>query len=173
MKFWQSHGGLPIFGYPISEARQERNFTANKDYLVQYFERNRFEYHPEFKDTSNEVLLGLLGVELTQTRTFETVDVFADTSDRVYIDATKHSLAEPFLSYWRQNGDIAVFGYPISEPLEEKSDLDGKTYLVQYFERNRFEYHPENQPQYQVLLGLLGQDALQMANTGTLSSRGR
>jgi hypothetical protein len=27
---------------------------------------------------------------------------------------------------------------------------------VQYFERARFEYHPENQPPYDVLLGLLG-----------------
>jgi hypothetical protein len=30
---------------------------------VQYFQRNRFEYHPEFANTPNEVLLGLLGVE--------------------------------------------------------------------------------------------------------------
>ena len=134
---------------------------------MQYFERNRFEYHPEFQGTDNEVLLGLLGVELTQDRTFQTVDVFADTSDKVYIDATKHSLAEPFLSYWRQYGGIAVFGYPISEPLQEKSDTDGKTYLVQYFQRNRFEYHPENAQPYQVLLGLLGQDALQMQKVMT------
>ncbi|CCF84518.1 hypothetical protein NITHO_3510023 [Nitrolancea hollandica Lb] len=28
---------------------------------MQYFERARFEYHPEFKGTEHEVLLGLLG----------------------------------------------------------------------------------------------------------------
>jgi hypothetical protein len=28
---------------------------------VQYFERARFEYHPEFKGTPHEVLLGHLG----------------------------------------------------------------------------------------------------------------
>ena len=49
-----------LFGYPISEARQEGGF------LVQYFERNRFEYHPEFAGTPNDVLLGLLGVETTR-----------------------------------------------------------------------------------------------------------
>jgi hypothetical protein len=37
---------------------------------------------------------------------------------------------------------------------------NGKTYTVQYFERNRFESHPENQPPYDVLLGLLGRDYL-------------
>ena len=31
---------------------------------MQYFERNRFELHPEFVGTPNEVLLGLLGSEL-------------------------------------------------------------------------------------------------------------
>ncbi|MEO8285893.1 MAG: hypothetical protein ABI670_05620 [Chloroflexota bacterium] len=167
LTFWEAHGGLPVFGYPISEARSEQNLNDKKEYLVQYFERNRFEYHPEFEASGNGVLLGLLGVELTRTRSFPTVDVFADTSDKVYLDATKHSLAEPFLSYWRDNGGLAVFGYAISEPFEEKSDSDGKIYTVQYFERNRFEYHPENQPQYQVLLGLLGQDVLAIQNTVT------
>jgi hypothetical protein len=34
---------------------------------------------------------------------------------------------------------------------------DGNTYLVQYFERARFEYHPESaDPHYQVLLGQFG-----------------
>jgi hypothetical protein len=31
---------------------------------------------------------------------------------------------------------------------------------VQYFERARFEYHPENQAPYNVLLGQFGQRAL-------------
>ncbi|MEO8289204.1 MAG: hypothetical protein ABI670_22575 [Chloroflexota bacterium] len=38
----------------------------------------------------------------------------------------------------------------------ETSDLDGQTYRVQYFERAVFEYHPEQQPAYQVLLSQLG-----------------
>ena len=32
------------------------------------------------------------------------------------------------------------------------SDLDGKSYTVQYFERAVFELHPENQPPFNVLL---------------------
>jgi hypothetical protein len=38
----------------------------------------------------------------------------------------------------------------------ERNDLDGKEYLVQYFERAVFEYHPENEPPYDVLLSQLG-----------------
>jgi hypothetical protein len=40
--------------------------------------------------------------------------------------------------------------------MAEVSELDGKTYTVQYFERAVFELHPENQPPYDVLLTLLG-----------------
>ena len=48
---------------------------------------------------------------------------------------------------------------PISEEFVETLD-DGKPYLVQYFERARFEYHPEAaDPQYEVLLGQFGRQA--------------
>ena len=40
--------------------------------------------------------------------------------------------------------------------MQEKSEIDGKTYTVQYFERAVFEYHPENSPPHDVLLSLLG-----------------
>jgi hypothetical protein len=39
-------------------------------------------------------------------------------------------------------------------------ELGDGTYTVQYFERARFERHPENQAPYDVLLGLLGIEAL-------------
>ncbi len=70
LKFWQANGGLAIFGYPISEQFPEVSETDGKTYTVQYFERNRFEYHPEFAGTPNEVLMGLLGVQVTRGRVF-------------------------------------------------------------------------------------------------------
>lgn len=57
--YWQQNGGLERFGYPITEAFNER--VEGRDYLVQYFERRRMEYHPENAETAFEVLLGLLG----------------------------------------------------------------------------------------------------------------
>jgi hypothetical protein len=38
----------------------------------------------------------------------------------------------------------------------ETSDLDGKQYRVQYFERAVMEFHPENRPPNDVLLAQLG-----------------
>ena len=125
---------------------------------MQYFERNRFEYHPENAGTQFEVLLGLLGNDVTRSRTFAPYPTpFPNTETRAYFPETRHTLAQPFLQYWQEHGGLAIFGYPISEPMQEISPTDGKTYLVQYFERNRFEYHPENAgTDYEVLLGLLG-----------------
>jgi hypothetical protein len=37
---------------------------------VQYFERNRFEWHPEYAGTPSEVLLGLLGVDAARAKSF-------------------------------------------------------------------------------------------------------
>ena|GEM_PF-4859745 len=69
---------------------------------------------------------------------------------------TGKTVSGRFLEYWNANGGVAQQGFPISEPFMEKSETDGKTYQVQYFERAVFEMHPENQPPYDVLLSQLG-----------------
>jgi hypothetical protein len=61
-----------------------------------------------------------------------------------------------FLRYWLENGGLRQQGYPISGEFQERSDLNGQTYTVQYFERAVFEHHPENQPPNDVLLSQLG-----------------
>ncbi len=159
LRYWQTHGGLPIYGYPLSEEFTERGYT------VQYFERNRFEYHPENQPPYN-VLLGRLGADLTKAGAFRTVTPFESVADHRFFPETNHSLNFAFLSYWNHNGGLAQFGYPISEELREVNPTDGNEYTVQYFERARFEYHPEikqasaGQAPSQVLLGLLGVNVL-------------
>jgi hypothetical protein len=149
--YWENNGGLERFGYPISEEFVEDGMT------VQYFERARFEYHPEHQGTPFEVQLALLGRAATQGLRFDRVPAFPSTSDRWYFPETGHSLAYGFLSYWLRNGGLSVFGYPISEEFAEVNPEDGKVYTVQYFERQRFEYHPEYAgTPHEVLLGLLG-----------------
>jgi len=80
---------------------------------------------------------------------------FAQPGCRTFPE-TKKTVCGRFLQYWQANGGLAQQGFPISEEFLEKSDLDGKTYTVQYFERAVFEKHPENQPPYDVLLSQLG-----------------
>ena len=160
LSYWRANGGLEIFGYPVSEEITEVSATDGRPYTVQYFERNRFELHPENAGTSFEVLLGLLGRDLTRGRTFaDAQPPFESSADRVYFPETRHSLSGDFLRYWEEGGGLAIFGYPISEPMVETSPTDGKSYTVQYFERNRFELHPENPAPFNVLLGLLGIDS--------------
>jgi enterochelin esterase-like enzyme len=161
--YWQAHGGLSVFGFPITEAFDEINTEDGQVYQTQYFERARFEYHPENTDPANQVLLGLLGkINLPTVAPTTPISPTQTPDGGRFFAATGHSLAEPFLSYWQNSGGLALFGYPISEPFQELNPDDGKSYLVQYFERNRFEYHPENfGTPYAVLLGLLGK---QIAN---------
>ncbi len=69
---------------------------------------------------------------------------------------TGKTVCGKFLTYWQAHGGLAQQGYPISGEFQEVSDLDGKPYTVQYFERAVFEMHPENAPPYDVLLAQLG-----------------
>lgn len=63
LNYWQGHGGLERFGYPVSEPSQETLSAGDTLWTgtVQYFERRRMEYHAENAGTPYEVLLGLLG----------------------------------------------------------------------------------------------------------------
>lgn len=66
--YWQQHGSVPVFGFPISEEFAETNTFDGQTYTVQYFERARFEYHADKAGTPGEVQLGLLGRELLNQR---------------------------------------------------------------------------------------------------------
>jgi len=155
-------GGLMQFGYPLTEVFTEVNPADGKPYPVQYFERNRFEYHAELAGTPFEVLLGLLGNQLTEARRqagelpFQSVKN-PSQPEQWYFGETGHTLKGKFKAYWLAHGGLMLYGYPISEEFQEVNPDDGQTYLVQYFERNRFEYHPKLAgTRFEVLLGLLG-----------------
>jgi hypothetical protein len=179
--FYDKYGGVLQFGYPVTEAQMEE-VGEGKRYLVQWTERQRLEYHPEQIGTPYEVLLGLLGRELTSglngPRFQPSTDLGAVDSDHRssvitpdsllstrysllpahFFPETGQRVAEPFLSYWRENGGLPIYGYPISSAYTEESGL-----LVQWFERARFEYHPEY-PGHSVLLGHLGLESRKTLN---------
>ncbi len=168
LEYWRQNGGLPVFGYPITPQRAE--VVEGRTLQVQDFERNRMELHPE-NARPYDVLLGRLGAEVLQRQGRDWSSfgkVGAAASGCLFFAETGHSLCEPFLSYWRSKGlefdgrrgfsnaeNLALFGLPLSEPQPEQLS-DGRTYTVQWFERARFEYHPDNPNPYKVLLGLLG-----------------
>ena len=173
LEYWRSHGldlgepgvsereSLALFGYPISDEFEQR-LEDGKVYRVQYFERARMEHHPEHADPRYQVLLGQFGRQIlaavpgAPTAPARPAD---GTRYSRYFVETRHNAAGRFLAYWELNGGLAVFGYPLSEEFEERLE-DGRVYLVQYFERARFEYHPENPVPYDVELGQFGRAIL-------------
>ncbi|MBF6614784.1 MAG: hypothetical protein IVW55_16865 [Chloroflexi bacterium] len=157
LDYWNTHGGLAQQGYPISESMQETSDTDGKSYTVQYFERAEFEAHPE-NPAPYDVLLSLLGNFLyKQKYPNGAPGQVANTSanSRLFPE-TQRRVGGIFLDYWNTHGGLAQQGLPLSDEFQEVSDLNGQTYKVQYFERAVFEYHPENQAPYDVLLSQLG-----------------
>jgi peptidoglycan/xylan/chitin deacetylase (PgdA/CDA1 family) len=154
LRFWERFGGLATFGYPLTDEYTDP-YTG---FTVQYFERERFEYQPGAWPEHYDVLLGRLGFELTAGRgaeaPFQPIVAQPDAHCDVYA-ATGHRLCFGFRDYWNANGGLTIFGYPLSEEFTENG------YTVQYFERARFEYHPEHAgTPYVILLGRLGADQL-------------
>jgi len=78
---------------------------------------------------------------------------------------TDKCLRGRFLNYWEGHGGLAINGFPLSDEFEQVLE-NGRTYRVQYFERVRMEYHPENAGTvHEVLLGQFGRHILR-ARTG-------
>lgn len=172
LNFWSNNGSIPVFGYPMTD--QFGN--------AQYFERQRLEEHPQHLGTPYDIQLGLLGSEEAQSRNlfdtepFQALPEDTESDDHChFFPETGHRLCHGFLSYWQSNGlelgdeglsfreSLALFGYPISEEY-----VDPDTGLVtQYFQRARFEYHPENEAPWDILLGRLGAD---LVNSNSLTA---
>lgn len=168
-EFWEENDGLMVFGFPTSPQYEE--IIEGKPYQVQWFERNRMELHPE-KPQPYDVLLGRLGVEMLEQQGFDwwQFPTGLDQPGCVYFAETRHSICGNFLNTWQAHGlevdgsagysmkdNLALFGYPVSEPMTEVLE-DGQEYTVQYFERVRMEHHPENDAPYNMLFGLLGNE---------------
>ena len=167
-QYWQHNGGLPVFGYPLTDELTEQGRT------VQYFERQRFELHVE-NAAPYDVLLGLLGEEVLQQHgiDWQTQPVSpGPLANCLWFQQTQHNVCDQtpssgFKRYWMTHGlefdsqpgtsdreSLALFGLPITEPFQEA--INGETFQVQWFERARFEWHPGNADPYRVLLGRLG-----------------
>jgi hypothetical protein len=173
--YWHAHGGLPVFGYPISPVRDEVNRDTGQTYLTQWFERNRLERHPE-NAVPYDVLLGRLGDDRLRQlgidwRTLPPAS--GPTAGCLWFEETQHNVCDQaagvgFMTYWQTHGlqdprltpyqrSLALFGLPLTEPRLERNS-SGDEVLTQWFERARFEWHPDKPDEFKVLLGLLGQE---------------
>jgi Tol biopolymer transport system component len=167
-EFWEQNDGLRTFGFPTTPQRIEQ--IDGQGFEVQWFQRNRLELHPE-NARPYDVQLGRLGDEvlLQQGRSWWTFPNSGPQDGCLSFEETQKNLCEPFLSAWRANGleldgapgiseaeSRALFGMPIS-PVQTE-EIEGQPYQVQWFERARFELHPDSNAPFQTLFGLLGNE---------------
>ena len=87
----------------------------------------------------------------------EVIDV---TINGRWFPETECYVGGAFWDYWVNQGGLMIFGYPLTSERDEPDPETGRVITVQYFERAVFEWRPENQPGYRVLLRRLGAHAL-------------
>lgn len=146
LRFFNGHGGLEIFGYPLTGEFVEGGRS------VQYFTRARMEARPENAEPYR-VALGPLASELGYGDPPIPAASIPPANDpnRRYFRETGHTTGYAFLSYFDAHGGPDILGFPITEFKLENGRI------VQYFQRTRMEWHPEFPPGQRVQLGELGQ----------------
>lgn len=71
-------------------------------------------------------------------------------SERLF-EETGQVVRGEFLLFFERYGGGESLGYPLTPEIRQEG------WRVQYFEKGRLEYHPENEPAYQVTVGWLGE----------------
>ena len=135
---------LLVYGYPFTEAFRD----PVSGVMVQYFQRARFEFHPDAPDQL-WVQLTPIG-EYLYTYSKGNPLPIPDKAGCQFFSETGYYVCQAFLNFFQKNGGVAQFGYPISgfEARDER--------IVQYFQRARFEWHPERPSGQRVTLTNLG-----------------
>ena len=105
--------------------------------MISYLPLNIAFWKPEESSSSSEIT----GLSRTDKANFYT--------------ATNFNIDQAFADFWKNQGGLPVFGYPISRSFTENG------LKVQYFERARLELIPATATQAAyITLGLLGQELL-------------
>lgn len=140
--FFDEHGGLRVFGYPIGDIY----FDELSGRRIQYFQRLRLEYDPR---TENVTL-----TSLGEWAVPELADQILAPGARGRGEDSRHEntmVQDEFLEFYQEFGGSSFFGSPRSPQLNE----GGRR--VQYFENASLVWHPESPVDHRVQLGLLGE----------------
>jgi hypothetical protein len=154
LDFYASRDGIVNFGAPLTEAFREGN------YIVQYFERARIEFHPE-NPNPYRVQLGLLvfndfagGNVMDLPLKAAAIPPLNNPSFRYFPD-TGFAMSFAIKDYFESYGGVDIFGYPISLLRYENGNF------VQYFQRQRLEWNPNKASADKVQPGAVGQIVLE------------
>lgn len=158
--YYQANDPLILFGNPLSNVEDHPILPGVK---VQYFLRARMELDPNLPE-GQRVRLASLGVWLyDETHNFERVDwPFTPGACRI-IGSRGIAVCYEFLNFYDAHEGEIYFGEPISTFIKLSNGR-----LVQYFERARMEWWPENPPEARVILTPVGKLDIDQARPGVL-----
>jgi hypothetical protein len=147
LDYFEANGGTDAFGLPRTEQFAQDGLT------VQYFQRARMELHPE-REPDERIQLSLLGELLGYKKPAVSASSIIPSAspERRYYAASGHSVSYAFLEYLDSHGGVATLGYPITELQTEEGAV------VQYFQKAKLTWHPENGLSNPVALGNLGDE---------------
>jgi hypothetical protein len=136
-----------VYGFPITEPFYQESFGLQ----VQFFQKARFEFHPDNPAGQRIVLTNLgeythdKGSPVQLTTYAGGCKIFSSEVDHRY------PVCYSFLDFYQANGGPDQFGLPISG-MEMQSG-----YIMQYFENARLEWHPELPAGENITIGNLGE----------------
>jgi hypothetical protein len=144
LKFYRSASDpLLVFGYPITDEFVD----PDTGLMTQYFQRARFELA---STTAGPIIqLAALG-QILHTGVAPTASIPTNGSACRFFQQTGKNVCFAFLQFYDGNNGPIFFGNPISD-IEIR---DGR--YVQYFERARLEWQPDNPSDQHVALTDLG-----------------
>jgi len=157
--YWNTHGGLTVFGLPWTNARSLINSSGDR-VCQQLFERARIEIQ---LDKNNQITLGRLGAERiprdqdminANPRGYDHSGGNTASCQTFPGVAGVTQICGQIKDYWNSHGGLGIFGYPLTNMFRYTNDA-GQAYDAQYFERARLEVHPEDGT---VKGGLLGDE---------------
>ncbi|OGO15432.1 MAG: hypothetical protein A2Y93_07870 [Chloroflexi bacterium RBG_13_68_17] len=141
--YYDSHGGLEILGYPITDAFIDPLSAM----LIQYTQTARLELVPDLYGAGAVVRLSSLGESLDYGQPQSAAS--SDPGCRYFVQSG-HNVCHAFQAFFEEHGGPAVFGYPISE-----FTLEGDR-IVQYFQGFRLDWRPDAPGGGRVQVGPLG-----------------
>ena len=128
--YWSNPDPIHVYGYPITELTTD----VSSGRLVQYFQRAVFVLNPE-APRDQRIQLAPLGEYLYVPG--DPISITGNLSNCKTFNETGFQVCYAFLDFFKANGGLEQFGYPISNFELQHGRV------VQYFQRARFEWYPE------------------------------
>lgn len=167
--FWQTNNGIQLFGEPLDNESTHR--FIDETFHIQNFERARIEFRFDQPKPYN-FQLGLIGqewldryqIELSPLKPNDVATLQGTDASCIALSNAIFTVCGAFRSFYQGHGlqfgntsfvssaeSLALFGLPLTPAM--RWSRNEQTFIVQVFERARFEYHVENQNTPIVMLG--------------------